>query len=133
VDDAGVFCAFVRPDGQRCRGRARTGRTCCFAHDPESREARAAACRAGGKRRSQRAVTLPEDTPDHPLATVGDVCSFLARVINATSKGQLDVRVCNAVTYAASTLTSALARGDLEQRLAAVEQLLAQPKAGGAA
>jgi hypothetical protein len=83
VDDAGGRCAFVRPDGQRCRGRPGAGRPFCFAHDPQSREARAAACRAGGKRRSQKAVTLDPDGPDAELATMA----------TAISKSDFEVRL----------------------------------------
>jgi hypothetical protein len=130
VDDAGAFCAFVRPDGRRCRGRPRTGSTLCFAHDPASKEARAAACRTGGKKRSQRAVTLDPDGPDAELKTVADVVRFLAAVVNATAKGRLDSRVANSCIYGLATMAAAISKSDLEQRLAAVERLLAKGKAG---
>jgi hypothetical protein len=128
VDDAGVFCAFVRPDGQRCGGRPRTGRRFCFAHDPQSQEARAAACRTGGKRRSQRAATLPESEPDVELRTVADVVGFLGKVVNGVAKGKLDPRVGNSCIYGLATMATAISKSDFEVRLTRIEEQLAQGK-----
>jgi hypothetical protein len=128
TDAADARCEFIRPDGRRCRARPRTGRPYCFAHDPESQEARAAACRAGGQQRSRRAATLPDTEPDAELGTVADVCRFLGRIANGTAKGKIDARVANAVTYTLTSLANAIAKSDLEERLRRVEEQLAADK-----
>jgi hypothetical protein len=90
---------------------------------------RAAGRKAGGIRRSQKAVVLPEDAPDLELRTLPEVAALLAETINHTRKGRLDVRVANSLGHLAGTLARVLEGSDLEQRIAKVEQAL-QAKGG---
>jgi hypothetical protein len=125
------LCSATRKDGTPCKALALADGFCAF-HSPALAGRRQAGRKKGGAKSYRPPVTLGPDSPDFPLASVGDVCAFLAVVINKTARGGLDPKIANALTYAASTLSSCLARGDLETRLAAVEQLLAQPKGGAA-
>jgi hypothetical protein len=117
-------CEHVRPDGRRCRARARAHSRYCFAHDPDLAARRAAGRRAGGRKRSQKAAVLPAGTPDAPLGSIGQVCELLATSINQVRRGQLDTKVANAVGYLASVLVKALSESDMEARINRLEELL---------
>jgi hypothetical protein len=118
-------CETIKPDGERCRGRALPGRPHCTFHDSTTRRAQAEGRRAGGRRRCKPPATLSPDEPDAPLSTVAEATSFLARVANATAKGVMDPRVTNATVYAVSALVNGLLNGDIETRLTAIEARLA--------
>jgi hypothetical protein len=122
---AGPTCEFVKRGGERCRARPRAGSAFCFFHDPTAAGERRAARRRGGITRSRRAAVLPETEPDAPLNTVADVVSLLGVTINQTRRGQLDVKVANALSSLTNVLLRGISQGDLEQRLAAVEARLA--------
>jgi hypothetical protein len=122
---AGPQCEFVRRGGERCRARPRAGSAYCFFHDPAAAGERDAARRRGGVARSRRAAVLPENEPDLPLGTIADVVCLLGTTINQTRRGQIDVKVANAIGTLANVLLRGISQGDLEARLAAIEAQLA--------
>ena len=126
---AGEFrqCEQVKGDGTQCRGRALPDRPHCAFHDVSTREAQAAGRRAGGRKRCQPAAVLSPG-PDVPLATVPDVTAFLGRIANRTARGELDAKASNATVYALSVLLRSFSQGDIEQRLAAIEEQLRATK-----
>jgi hypothetical protein len=71
-------------------------------------------------------VVLPPDTPNLPLASVADVVTMLGATINQVRRGELDVRVANAVGYLGGVLLKGLQEGELEQRIAALEEQAAE-------
>ena len=85
----------------------------------------------GGINRSQPAIALPPETPDHPLNNVHDVSLLLGHSINQVRRGQLDPRVANAVGYLASILLGALQQGPLEERIQRLEATLGLGKGQG--
>ena len=93
------FCEQVMPNGRRCRVRRTRGSSYCFFHAPERRADRTAARRAGGLKK--RMASLPEVTPDAPLASARDVGRLLAQTINQVRRGELNPKVANAVGYLA--------------------------------
>lgn len=113
------FCQQILPDGRRCRARRISSSSYCFFHDPESKDKRMAAQRAGGMK--NRMATLPELTPDAPLAGANDVCRLLAQTINQVRRGELDPKVANAVGYLASILLKTIQELEIETRVAALE------------
>jgi hypothetical protein len=115
-------CDFTKANGQPCRARALPGKTVCIFHDPAHARQRAAGRRAGGRASVRKIAVLPPEAPDLELRTVADVVVLLASTINQTRKGQLNPGVANTVGYLAATLLKALQEGDLEKRLAALEQ-----------
>jgi hypothetical protein len=114
-------CAHVKPGGQRCQASSLSGSVYCYFHDPAKAKHRAAARRAGGRKRAQRTVVLPPDTPDLELKSLADVAGCLAVTINQVRRGELDVKIANAVGYLAATLGKVLETSDLEKRLADLE------------
>jgi hypothetical protein len=122
---SGRPCAATRADGSPCRAQALPGKSFCTFHDPATAARRRAGRRAGGRARLRKAVVLPPDTPDAPLATTADVAGFLALTVNQTRRGELDAKVANCLGLLCGTLLRALESSelvkDLEARLAALE------------
>lgn len=114
-------CAAEKPDGTRCRAHTLPGKSRCVFHDPASAQKTAAGRRQGGVTRSQPAATLSRDEPDLPLSTVHDVVAALSKTINQVRTGQLAVGVGNCIGCLAGVLLKAMESGDLEQRIAALE------------
>ena len=115
-------CQHTKPDGEPCQATPRAGRDWCFHHDPDSRLERHAARSRGGLACHQPPVVLSSDEPDADLSTVPNVVAYLGRIANATAKGALEPKVCNAVVLAVATLLRALqptdeTRRQLEQQL----------------
>ena len=114
-------CEHVKPGGERCKAFALPGVECCFFHDPTKATERAAARRAGGRKRAAKAAVLPPDAPDLPLATMADVAALLAVTVNQTRRGELDPKVANCLGYLGSVLVKTLEQSDLERRIQALE------------
>ena len=66
------------------------------------------------------------DAEDLTLAQIADVTTLLGRTINDVRQGKVDVKVANAVGYLAGVLLKSLEGGDVEQRLAALEEAMAK-------
>jgi hypothetical protein len=127
-------CEFGKKNGERCGADAQTGKSLCVFHDPARASEGRRARRAGGITRSRLAVVLPADTPDRPLGNTTDVSAFLSDSINRLCRGQLDLRVANAMGYLTSVLLRSLEQGPIEERLAKIEATLAAnaPEGNGA-
>jgi hypothetical protein len=113
-------CEKVKADGKRCQANAQAGSRWCFFHDPAKAQARTEARRAGGS--ATRAASLPADTPDVLLGSVADVSGLLAQTINQVRRGDVDARIANCVGYLAGQMLTALEKGEIEQRIAALEE-----------
>ncbi|MBI1915630.1 MAG: hypothetical protein HYS12_12995 [Planctomycetes bacterium] len=64
---------------------------------------------------------LPEDTPDLPLKTVGDIIEAVEATFNMVRRGQLDARIGNCLAVLCQVQLKAIEGSDLEQRIAALE------------
>ena len=111
----------MKADGTRCRANAQRGTEYCFFHDPTKAKERAAARLAGGNR--GRAAIL-EAAPDVPLTSNANVITLLGETINQVRRGDLDPKVSNAIGYLTGILLKALDQGHLEERLAALEEII---------
>src|SRR5438046_2617632 len=119
-------CSGTTRAGTPCAAVALPGSALCLFHDPARAAQRAAGRQRGGKARSRPAAVLPADTPDLPLDSVQDVVKLLGATINEVRRGRLDAKVGNTISCLSSTLLKALQDADLERRLSALEQRLAQ-------
>jgi hypothetical protein len=111
--------------GGPCKGRAGASGFCPI-HDPANAVGFARGRKAGGRSRGRKAAVLPKDTPEAPLASMADVVTFLGATVNRVLRGQLDAKVGNTLGLLCGQLVRALEKSDLEARLAAVEQALAE-------
>jgi hypothetical protein len=116
-------CERVKDNGEPCKANARPGRPFCAFHDPELSGRRAAGRRAGGVKRAQRAAVLPE-APEVRLGSVAELGALLDQTMSQVRRGELDPRVGNCIGYLASVRRQTLVDGELELRLAALEQRL---------
>ena len=82
--------------------------------------------KAGGVARTQKLV-LPPDAPIRPLRNASEVVALLGETINQVRRGELDLRVCNAIGYLSGILLSAIEKSSYEDRLAALEAAVANP------
>jgi hypothetical protein len=117
-------CRHQRENGTYCKANAQGGSRFCFFHDPALDAERAAARKAGGVARTRR-VVLPANLPAKPLRTVTDVAELLGETINQVRRGEIDLRVSNAIGYLSGILLSAIEKGSLEERLATLEAVFA--------
>ena len=81
---------------------------------------------AGGVARSQKRV-LPADAPIKPLRNAADVVELLGETINQVRRGEIDLRVSNAIGYLSGILLGAIEKSSYEDRLAALEAAVANP------
>jgi len=119
-------CTYEGEGGRQCKANARTGTKFCFFHDPALYEERAAARQAGGIARSRK-IVLPTNLPVKQLQTVAEVVELLGETINQVRRGELDLRVSNAIGYLSGILLSAIEKSSFEERLAALETAVATP------
>ena len=112
-------CAATTQRGTACRGIVPLGRSYCLVHDPERavavREARAKGGAAASKLRALKA-RRPR------LDTAAGLIRFNAGVIADTLEGRLLPDVARAVLYGMSIQRQLVEAGDLEKRLAALEE-----------
>jgi len=116
-------CEHVKADGKHCRAWKLHGSDYCFFHDPAKAAERASARQAGG--RKGKAAVLPPETPLLPVRTAGEVIELLAETIHQVRTGQLDPRVGNCIAYLSGIVLKATEQGEMEQRLAALEAIVA--------
>jgi hypothetical protein len=114
-------CQHRKRGGGRCGGRAGASGFCNF-HDPAQAEAQARGRKAGARARNRKAAALPATTPEAPLGSMADVVTFLGSTVNRVLRGQLDAKVGNCLGLLCGQLVRALEKGDLEARVAALEE-----------
>jgi len=115
-------CRFKRPDGQYCQAKPLRDSVYCFWHDPSKSDARRDAGRIGGLR--GRARTLSPDTPDFRVLSAESVVELLSKTVNQTLRGEVDPKVSNAVGYLSSVILRAREQGEIEERIAKIEEKL---------
>ena len=119
-------CCHQPENGAQCRANAQTESPYCFFHDPALDAERAEARKAGGITRTRK-VVLPTNLPVTTLRTASDVATLLGETINQVRRGEIDLRVSNAIGYLSGILLSAIEKGSFEARLATLEVAVANP------
>ena len=114
-----MACTAITKAGNPCMMPTVPGATLCRFHDPVHAKADRA---AGGRARAVKAV-LP-DADDLPLANVADVVALLGLTVNQVRRGELDVKVSNAIAYLSATLLRALHADELQEQVEAVVRIL---------
>lgn len=62
------------------------------------------------------------------LKTIEDVRRYLATVLLRTEAGEIDAQIAGRLAYISNILLKAIHDGDLEKRIADLEELMAQRK-----
>jgi len=122
--DTSRRCQYQRKNRARCKAHAQNESPFCFFHDPALDHQRAAARKAGGIARTRR-IVLPAHIRDKSLRNAADVGELLSETINQVRRGEIDLRVSNAIGYLSGILLSAIEKSSLEVRLTALEAVFA--------
>jgi hypothetical protein len=113
-----MTCTATRLDGQRCTASIlQAGSTRCFAHDENLQRQRAEARRKGGRSRAK----LVQLRRLMPIALV-PVFDQLAAVLAELHSGECDPKVAQAMASVARAMVAVLERGELEERMRALEE-----------
>lgn len=127
---AASHCKAIKNNGQACQSFTVAGSEYCFSHDPDLREKRQKARRAGGKARHGRRITWSDDDlrANVSIRSVGDVLALLERAtMDELSLENSHSRNRTIASLAAAAL-KALEVGELEQRIVALEAEYAKSK-----
>jgi len=110
-------------DGTQCGAWALQGKDFCFSHDPESREAKLEACRAGGLVKD-----IELDSPLEPIivATPLEVVFLLSRTIDDVRSGKLDCRIANSIAYLSTSLLKAFELATLDSKAEQAKEIITQ-------
>jgi hypothetical protein len=115
-------CHFKTKSGKRCKAWSMSGSRFCFFHDPKRKTQRSEAQKRGGQYKSRR--SLPPSTPDAIIDSAADIVRLLGTTISQTRRGEIDTRIATCIGYLCSTILRAREQGELEERLAKLEQQL---------
>lgn len=107
-------CKVILENGEQCKAWALTDKDYCYAHDPESEEARIESSRRGGLVKKDR-THQPLEPVD--VVTAKDVVRLLTVTIEEVRSGKLDPRIANTIGFLAGHLTRAYEVAELEQKI----------------
>ena len=121
---------------RQCKAKNRRGEPCgafavadsdyCYWHDPTKARERAEARRRGGQARHGRRISETEFRPPVRVSGVDDIMSILERTILDLLRLENSISRARALIYAASVGLKALEVGELEERIAVLEQKLSR-------
>jgi hypothetical protein len=112
-------CHAKRSDGKPCRAHTVQGSSFCFAHDPSCEAKRGEARRRGGVN-AHASDALPYKRLR--LRTPRHVVALLEETAAAVRAGLLSVRIANSLGYIGQVALRALEAGELEERVARLEE-----------
>ena len=129
----GRTCSNRKPDGSTCGAAPLQDGSFCLWHDPEHKDEVAEARRLGGQRRRRERVVAGA----YDFEGLGSVPS-IRRLVEVAAMDTLglenSIARARALAYLAQVATSLREKGEFEERLAAIEAVLAPrakaPKGG---
>jgi len=120
------ICQGQTKNGGQCQRPVLPGNRFCSQHDPDRAEERSEIASLAGRAARPRLVLPDVDTtPACPTNATG-IPAFTAKLIDATVRGKLDVRVANSAYYGLGLILKAVETAELERRVAELEQKMAQ-------
>ncbi len=122
VQSGPKHCHFKTKSGVRCKAWSMSDSRFCFFHNPERKTQRSKAQKRGGQNKSRK--SLPPSTPEAIIESAVDIVRLLAATINQTRRGEIDTKIASCIGYLSSTILRAREQGELDERLAKLEQQL---------
>ncbi len=121
-------CKATTGAGKPCQSYVVTGSEYCFIHDPAQRQKRKQARSVGGKARHRRNITWSDDevVAGIRIRTVADVLALLERACMDEMRLENSHSRNRTIASLAMAAIKALEVGELEQRLAQLEEALAK-------
>lgn len=124
----GAYCQAKTKRGKPCNAYAIEGSKFCFTHDPHRAAERAIAHKKGGENRSRATNAAP--FPDCNVKTAGGLLSLMEHVFKDTWTLETSVARSRTLGYLAQVQKGVLEVGELEERVARLEELAAMTPAG---
>jgi len=116
-------CTFVKPTGERCRSAPLQESDFCFWHSPEHAEEAAEARRLGGLRRRREKITSGAYGFEG-LGSAEDIRRLLEVAVVDTLALDNSIARARTLAYLAQVSVKLLETGEVEERVAALEQTL---------
>ena len=116
-------CSFVKPTGERCRSAPLQDGDLCFWHSPEHAEEAAEARRLGGLRRRREKITSGAYGFEG-LGSAEDIRRLLEVAVVDTLALDNSIARARTLAYLAQVSVKLLETGEVEERVAALEQTL---------
>jgi len=116
-------CAYVSPDGFRCKAVPLSGKELCFFHDPESAELRRRAGVAGGRARARKVLA---EAKLSRLDSRESLIDLLSETVQQVRTGQIDPKVANAIGYLVNVARQILESDEYERLAREIEALKQQ-------
>ncbi|MCD4685963.1 MAG: hypothetical protein K8S97_08505 [Anaerolineae bacterium] len=127
-------CEHIKDDGTQCKSWAMTDSVKCFMHCPEKAAARADARSRGGLARQGRSVRavrhIPGEPEQWPIQTMADVQELLEWAIADCLMMERSIARTNALGALIGRATKVLEQTEIEQRIAALEQISTGARVG---
>ena len=117
-------CAATRADGSPCRARPLPSSQWCWAHSPQLREKRRAACRAGGQNKAN-AARAQRLVPSQ----LRPALDLLIRGMDEVYRGVLEPAKYSAMASGAGAIARLFQTAEMEERLALLERELGRDNA----
>lgn len=114
------WCQAARRNGAACHAAPLFGSPYCFVHDPGRASDRARARRLGGFRRTR---PLAEPVPMVPLRNADAIRLILEETCGEVRRLEPGVAKARTIAYIAGVALRVLEVGELEARVAALEQV----------
>ena len=116
-------CKAQNAQGKPCQAQAIKGSEFCFTHDAPSGAARQAARKLGGLHRRVGHGSDPAGLPEH-IRTIDDVLQVLDYALREALPLENSIQRGRLIVAIASAFVDAIKTGELENRLAAIENAL---------
>ncbi len=123
---AGRTCSAVKADGSRCMSPPLQGSELCLFHDPDHAEEVAEARRLGGLRR-RREKTVQGAYEFGGLGSIQDIRRLLEIAVLDTLSLENSVARSRTLAYLAQVSVNLLEKGEMEERLRALEETVRAP------
>jgi hypothetical protein len=97
----------------------------CYVHDPSRAAERAAARKKGGLARHGRVIGETPAAPEPmPIDSLGDIKKIIQRAVNDVMGLESSLSRARTLGYLAGVAIKAIEVGELERRIAALEELM---------
>lgn len=117
-----IPCAYIKEDGEYCRGYAIKDSEYCLSHDPDMQEARLERARRGGASESYEKLEL--DLPPLEITNSEDIVQGILQIINEVRTGQIPPRVATTIGYLLGIALKAYEVSGVDKKVDAIEKAL---------
>lgn len=122
-----TFCKYVKQNGERCQAKRMAESDYCYWHNPDMAAKRAEARKRGGQ---NRRVGKQGNNGRYSIRTTDDVLRALEDALNDATGLENSHARARTIGYLCQIALRGLEVGELENRIAALEQNVFKSKGG---